>query len=136
MSGVFKISEAALLALHAMAFIADHLDRMVTTKEIATCHNASEAHLSKVMQRLVKAGMVKSVRGPGGGFVLEKKASDIALLDIYELFEGKLSNDNCLFSTPVCGGIDCIFGNLISELNSITKKYLEKTKLSDTIHKK
>ena len=131
MSGTLKISEAAVLGLHAMVFIAKNRDNMATTKEIAVFHNASLAHLSKVMQRLVRAGMVKSARGPKGGFILGKNGEEITLLQIYELFEGTLNMNNCLFETPVCGKKNCLFGDLIKDVNNMTRNYLKNTKLSD-----
>ena len=121
MSGILKISEAAVLGLHAMVFIAKNHDKMATTKEIAGFHNASLAHLSKVMQRLVRAGMVKSVRGPKGGFKLGENGEKITLLQIYELFEGPIDMNNCLFDISVCGRKNCVFGNLIKEVNTMTK---------------
>ena len=133
MSGVFSISEAALLAVHAMNFIARHHGRTVSTREIAEFYHASEAHLSKVMQRLAKAGMVKSVRGPKGGFILGKNCGDITLLDLYELFEGTLIMNSCLFSKPKCSRQNCIFGDLFKEFNVRVKNFLENKNLNDTI---
>jgi len=129
MSTILKISEAAILGLHAMIMIADNIDRMVSTREIATAFNASETHLSKVMQRLVKAGYLKSVRGPGGGFVLIRKPEDINLMEIYELFEGALSVNGCMFQTPLCSSENCVFGGLLDNINNIITGYLKSTDL-------
>lgn len=127
MTGMLKISEAANLAIHAVTYIASYNDHIVSTKEIASFHKVSEAHLSKVMQRLVKSGLLKSIRGPKGGFVIEKHYSKITLLDIYEIFEGPLQTTNCLFKTPVCGRETCIFGDLFHKLNTTVKSYLSST---------
>lgn len=135
MSGILKISEAAVLALHAMMFIANHTDHMVSTREIASVHHASEAHLSKVMQRLVKAGYINSIRGPKGGFELRKETGSITLLELYELFEGPIELKNCLIGFPVCDGKMCIFGDLLGELNRLVINYLTNTKLSDVTRK-
>ncbi len=67
MPGILNISEATSLAIHAMIYIEANSNRKVSTKEIAVEFDASEAHLSKVLQRLVRSGYVKSVRGPKQG---------------------------------------------------------------------
>ena len=135
MSGFFKISEATVLALHAMVYISNHPDRMVSTKEIAEFHHASEAHLSKVMQRLVKAGFINSIRGPKGGFEVVKEPCKISFLELFELFEGPPELKKCLLGTQVCAENECIFGNLLEDLNSRIMNYLANTKLSDISHK-
>ncbi|MCE5252344.1 Rrf2 family transcriptional regulator [bacterium] len=136
MSRVLNISDAAILAFHALVYCAGHTDRTVSLREIATEYRVSEAHLSKVMQRLVKAGFVKSTRGPGGGFMLDNDPGAISMLEIYELFEGPLSTSSCLFETPVCSFDTCVFGALLDELNTTVRKYLTTTKLSDIAHAK
>jgi DNA-binding IscR family transcriptional regulator len=64
MSNILKISEAASLALHTTVILAANPNRLVSTKKLASQLHASEAHLSKVLQRLEKADIVNSTRGP------------------------------------------------------------------------
>ena len=134
MSGVLKMSEAAVLAFHALIYIAAHEEGFVTNAEIASVLHASEAHLSKVLQRLVKAGLVKSIRGPRGGFVLKKDSDAITLRDIYELFEGSLEHDVCLLEEPVCGN-NCVFGDLLTKVNDLVREYMTNTRLKDAVEK-
>lgn len=130
MDNVLKISEAASLALHTMAFLSANRDRRLSTHEIAGELGASEAHLSKVLQRLVKAGFVTSVRGPGGGFALHDGKENLSLLQVYEAIEGRLAPAKCLLGKPICGG-HCILGGLIGDLNKQVRDYLAGTRLSD-----
>jgi len=104
---------------------------MVTNKEIAKALNVSENHLSKVLQRLGRVGLVKSVRGPKGGFILGKAANDISLLDVYESIEGPFVMSNCLLGIPICDGNKCILGGLLKTLNTEVRDYLAGTKLSE-----
>ena len=129
MSSVLKISDAASLALHSMVILAESPNVLVTAKKAARDLLVSEAHLSKVMQRLVKSGLVDSVRGPGGGFKLAKPANKITLLDVYETIDGPLDEDNCLLHLKVCERNVCIMGNEIAEVNAKIKKYLADTNL-------
>ena len=129
MSKILNISEATALALHAVVYLEAHNNRKVSTREIAEEFHASEAHLSKVMQRLVKAGMVNSVRGPKGGFEVGKPTEEISLLQLYELFEGPVSDTICLFGESVCGLDNCIIGDLLSNVNNHVIEYMTKTSL-------
>jgi len=133
MSGLINISEAAVLAFHAMIYIAESGNPMVSTKEIAAAHKASVAHLAKVMQRLAKAGFVSSIRGPKGGFRLAKNPESITLLELYELFEGTVQESSCLFEFPVCGRDKCVFGDSIKDINALVMRFLSGTRLSDIV---
>ncbi|MDP2983599.1 MAG: Rrf2 family transcriptional regulator [Candidatus Latescibacter sp.] len=134
MSGVLKMSEAAVLAFHAMIYIAVRETGFVTNAEIASALRASEAHLAKVLQRLSKAGLVKSIRGPRGGFILGKDSGAITLRDIYELFEGSMEHDMCLLEAQVCGN-NCIFGDLLIHVNDRVREYMTNTLLKDAVEK-
>jgi Rrf2 family protein len=131
MSKVFNISEATSMAIHAMALLAKREGKKMTTKEIAIALEVSEHHLSKVLQRLNKTGLVKAVRGPRGGFVLDKDPGQVTLLEIYEEFEGPIDNSKCLFEQEVCRDENCVLGGLIAHLTGHVKDYLAGTKLSD-----
>ncbi|HPO08283.1 MAG TPA: Rrf2 family transcriptional regulator, partial [bacterium] len=89
------------------------------------------AHLSKVLQRLGKVGLVTSIRGPKGGFVLSRGGDEIALLEVYEAIDGPLASSSCLFHTPICDGQNCILGDLLSPVNQMVRNHLAKTKLSE-----
>ena len=131
MSSIVKVSGAASLALHAMSFLAVHEgDPMVSTHEVAETFHCSEDHLKKVVQRLVRAGVVRTVRGPRGGIALARPANKITLLEIFEAMEGPLETGNCILGNPVCSYNECIMGGLTESLNKQAKAYLVKTRLS------
>jgi len=58
--------------------------------------------LFKIMITLVKAGIVKSVRGRNGGFMLGRNSEDIALYDIIEAVEGPIALKHCLMDADKC----------------------------------
>ncbi len=131
MSDLLKISEATAIALHVMAFLSSEVGVMVSAKKIARHLDCSEAHLAKVMQRLGKMGLVKSARGPHGGFLLGRPARSITLLEIYEAIEGPLKPARCLFKSPVCDGSQCILGDFLEKIGNEFKTYMTDKKLSD-----
>ena len=131
MHSVLRISEAASLAIHAAACLAGDAGRSWTTEEIAHRLHASENHLSKVLQRLAKAGLVQSHRGPGGGFRLAKDPSDIRLLAVYQAIEGALPQGHCLLGRQVCGNGACILGSFLGDVKEQLRDRLAGTRLSD-----
>ena len=130
MSGVVKFSEAASLALHTMSYLAVESDRLVSVREVAEALGVSENHLAKVMQRLTRAGLAASTRGPKGGFVLTREARDVTMLEVYEAIEGPLEVHHCLFPTARCTG-DCILGDVVGQANRLVRDHLSRTHLSD-----
>lgn len=133
MSGsIIKISEAASIALHAMIQLVQNQDKLLSVKEIAAKIEVSVNHLSKVMQRLNKAGYIDSIKGFNGGFRLSVAPEDVTFLDIYELFDGRIKNTECILATRECGD-KCIFDNLVSSVSQQVKEKFEKTKLSDFV---
>lgn len=130
MKNIIQISEAASLALHGTGLLA-YNDRRMSIHEISEIINASEAHLSKVFQRLVREGLVRSVRGPGGGFELTRPPEEITLLEVYSAIEGIPSSDTCLLRTASCPFKRCIFGDLIKDLTKRFLEHLENTTLGE-----
>lgn len=131
MSSVVAFSEAASLALHSMAVIAREKELPVSLTRITASTGVSSTHLAKVLQRLVKAGLLLSTRGPKGGFEAARPLEAISLLEIYEAIEGPMEVRSCLFACGSCPfGFDrCLFGNLLDETNRTFRDYLAATTL-------
>ncbi len=130
MSKLFNISEAATIAIHAMALIAKN-DLGLNALQISEQTGFSKNHTSKILQQLVKYGLLTSTRGPKGGFVLKKRADEINLLDIYVLIEGNISNDTtCKMSCTDCPFENCILGGLREKFSEEFENYLLNKKLS------
>ncbi len=131
MRGIVHISEAASLGFHAMAVLSSDTYGRFTAAEIAGTLTCSEAHLSKVLRKLVRAGLVLSARGPGGGFRLARKPEKIALIEIYEAVEGPFQASDCLMDDPCCRSSECIMSELVTSINSEAREYLRSRKLSE-----
>lgn len=131
MASVLQISDAATLALHATVYLAANEGEPTSTGQMAEAFGASKAHLSKVLQRLSRSGLVKSVRGPKGGFSLAQPADEVTLLQVYESIEGELESVDCLLGEPVCNGRECMLGDLLESLNGQVRERFAGTHLSD-----
>jgi Rrf2 family protein len=126
-----KISEAASLGMHALGYLAKREDGPITSREIANRFEISEAHLAKVLQRLVKVELLRSVRGPRGGFILSRSPDSVTLLEVFEAIEGRFEPSQCLLSSAICDGDDCILGRIVLEANNVLRARLEETTLVD-----
>ncbi|MCX6357717.1 MAG: Rrf2 family transcriptional regulator [Candidatus Aureabacteria bacterium] len=131
MARLIRISEASALGLHVMVLMAGAREKPLPTGAAASRLGVSGAHLSKVLQRLGRAGLVKSIRGPEGGFTLAKKSGAISLLDVYEAIEGRCEKSACLFGAPACGGTRCILGGVLEKADGAMRAYLGNTTLAD-----
>lgn len=72
-------------ALRIIAHLAAHYGEAgVTTRDIAAVTKVPESYLSKVLQELARAGLIKSQRGPNGGSVLARDPADVNLYDVVQ----------------------------------------------------
>ena len=82
-----KLSSRADYAAKAMLELSINPDRPVTLAYLARLQDISISYLEQIFAQLRKHGLVKSVRGPGGGYVLNKPFSDITIGDIVEAID-------------------------------------------------
>ncbi len=76
----------------------------VKGKDIATIQNITEPYLEQIMISLKSACLVKTVRGCYGGYELNLPPEKISVLDIIEIFEGKIEFADCLENRFECSG--------------------------------
>ncbi|MBT3219260.1 MAG: Rrf2 family transcriptional regulator [Proteobacteria bacterium] len=131
MRSLLRISDAASLAIHAAALLASAKEP-IRVSVLASILEASDAHLSKVMQRLARAKVVNSVRGRHGGFVLRQKPEEISVLDVWEAIDGPLGKPGCLLDHPHCpAAATCPMHGLEGVLHRKVRDTLATTLLSD-----
>lgn len=131
MSNPVKISEAASLAMHAAAVLAGTEGGRASAEAIADSLGVSRAHLVKVLQRLAKAGLVRSSRGPGGGYSLARPPKDISVREIYETMEGPIDVSSCAMEVPTCGWASCVLGDLLCKLGRELRDRLDSVTVAD-----
>ncbi len=68
----------------------------ITIKEIADRQGISFSYLEQILHRLGKAGLIDSVRGPAGGYLLARKPSKLTIGDIIRTLEGPIALSHCL----------------------------------------
>jgi Rrf2 family protein len=125
-----KLSTRARYGVRLMVELAVTYDKgPVYLKDIAKIQNISEKYLSLIIIPLRTVGLVKSIRGAHGGYILAKNPSQITLKEIIDVLEGDCSLVDCVKNpsscsrVPICASHDiwAIIGGKISEtLSSIT----------------
>lgn len=91
-----KISTKGRYGLRALIDLAQYSEiEPVSISSISARQGISERYLEQIMSLLKKAGLVKSIRGAGGGYVLAKEMSGISVGDILRALEGSLEPVEC-----------------------------------------
>lgn len=95
----------------------------------------SQAYLEQIFMKLRRAGLVKSSRGPGGGYVLSRQAEDISILEIMEAVEEPVQMTRCSLSDVggCVSGHRCLTHGLWQDLGSHIKGFLAQTSLSHVV---
>lgn len=93
---MLKLTKKIDYGLMAIAYIAGNYgERVVNTKEIAETYNIPVELLAKILQRMVKGGLITSLSGPKGGYSLSTSPSNITIAQIIEALEGDLNILSC-----------------------------------------
>lgn len=92
--------EYALRALTHLAMLDDQ--RMATVKDISEREELPKQFLAKLLQTMARAGIVASVKGPGGGFALARPMDDITLYDVVNCIDGNVDFDSCAVGLREC----------------------------------
>ena len=99
------LSQTSIYALRAMGLLAQQPDHTpVLSSKIAKEMDIPKNFLSKILNRLVRAGLIISIRGRNGGFALAKPASQIKLFDIVSLFMIINNFKKCFLGFHACDG--------------------------------
>jgi Rrf2 family nitric oxide-sensitive transcriptional repressor len=130
MSSPVNIPEAVSLALHALTKLTTSQDESVKLNDLLIKPGSAD-HLSKVMQKLVAAGMVNSKRGRNGGFSLAVAPEDLRLMDVWLAIEGTFQSGSCPYLNRGCGLSRCIFASIFKEASEVIREYFTETTLAD-----
>jgi Rrf2 family protein len=88
--------------------------------------------LAKIFQKLVRAGLLRSARGRGGGFSLAREQHEITLMHIIEAIEGPQLMDKCVVGLARCNdAMPCSQHDLYKPIRQRLKDYLRTTTLAD-----
>jgi Rrf2 family transcriptional regulator, iron-sulfur cluster assembly transcription factor len=89
-------------AIRCLLFLVEHRGRLATKTEIAKAVDAPDLFVAKILQRLVKASVLVSVRGIHGGFALAREPAAISLLDVLGASQASLAFRPCVLNPKAC----------------------------------
>jgi len=128
-----KLSTRGRYALRAMLDISLRAgEGPVLFRDISKRQDISDLYLAQLRSRLKTAGLVRSIRGPKGGFLLTKPPSQIRFIEIVEAMEGSSAPVECVEDAAVCsrGGV-CPARTVWLEIKKAIDQVLESTTLYD-----
>lgn len=97
------LPQTAEYALRAMACVAlKENEEPVPSKVLARATGIPNHYLSKIMRKMVAAGLVTSQKGHGGGFKLAREPEQITFKKILETVDYKIDPDECVFGWEKC----------------------------------
>jgi Rrf2 family iron-sulfur cluster assembly transcriptional regulator len=131
---IMRLTAKSRYAVTALLDLAIHTQNTrVTLADIADRQVISLSYLEQLFSRLRKAGFVKGIRGPGGGYMLAKSVNDITIADIIESVNEPISATACEGRENCFNGEICLVHDLWADLDQEIESYLSKITLADEI---
>jgi Rrf2 family iron-sulfur cluster assembly transcriptional regulator len=135
-----KLTTKGRYAVMAMVDLAQHAEAgPVTIAAIAERQRISLSYLEQLFAKLRRGGLVKSVRGPGGGYVLNHPASETRIADVILAVDEPIKATRCTDGSPqgcIPGHGRCLTHDLWEELGRQIYLYLSAVTLGDVIEKR
>jgi Rrf2 family transcriptional regulator, iron-sulfur cluster assembly transcription factor len=132
-----KISTQSRYGLRALFDIAYHSAGLSTqVKDISARQAISPRYIEQIFQKLKKAGIIKSVRGPSGGYYLARKIDEITVGDVVRATEGAVELVHCTGnkakSKQACDRIrECVVRDVWTQASRRLMTYLDSVTLQD-----
>ena len=136
--GRYAVMAMTDLARHSDALGAETRARAVSLAAIAARQEISLSYLEQLFARLRRQGLVRSARGPGGGYRLAKAAAETSVAEIVLAVDEPLRATRCSLGSGGCmaGGERCATHHLWEELGEQIHLFLAGVSLSDVIEQR
>lgn len=133
-----KISTKGRYALRLMVDLAAHggENHPVSLRDVAGRQNLSDKYLEQIVTPLSRAGLVRSVRGAGGGYLLTRTPTEYTVGDILRPLEGDLAPVECATDEAFCDRCgDCVTIELWQEIHRAVSAVVDGTTLDDLVER-
>lgn len=129
------ISRTAEYAIRAMVALRSHgAGAPMLAREISKQTGIPQNYLSKIMHSLGRAGLVSSVRGPGGGFQLRTPSQRVTTYEIVALFEDLGNRRRCFLGKDICSDEhSCSAHDQWKRVWAVYEEFLQKTTLTTLV---
>jgi Rrf2 family protein len=133
---MLKLSTKGQYGVRAMFELAKNYDKgPLTIKEIAKRQGVSISYLEQLMNRLRKSELIKSRKGPGGGYIINREPAEISVGMILNSLEGPVAITQCLDPTAKgCKRVEgCVARLLWKSLGEKIEEFLDTINLDDLL---
>ena len=131
-----KLTTKSRYAVTAMLDIASHnTGNPISLPEISHRQNISLSYLEQLFSRLKKNGLVDSIKGPGGGYILSKDANEIVISEVIQAVDEDLETTACNGKSNCHNNHQCISHNLWQDLGTEINNFLSDITLKQVIAK-
>lgn len=132
-----KISTKGRYGLRALIDLAQYSEEEpVSISSISARQGISERYLEQLMTLLKKAGLIKSIRGAGGGYILAKDVSEISVGDVLRALEGNLEPVECsaFHEKEICEAADsCVTKYVWKKINESINRTVDEMDLKQLV---
>ena len=132
-----KLSTKVRYTTRAMLDLALHFNEgAIQIKDICERQDVSEQYLKNLMASLIAANLIRSVRGPRGGFTLARPPSQIRVIEIVQATEGSIALVDCVDAPEICSRADlCVTRDVWTEMGDAMSAVLESLTLQDLVER-
>src|SRR6476659_8029724 len=129
---MLKLTKKADYGLMAMKHLAEHAqDGSCSAKDVAEAYGIPQEALAKILQRLVKAGLLQSQHGTNGGYTLARPAHTISAFEVIKAIDGPLFITSCITVRGECDQSDrCNIREPLRKVNESIEAVLKRIKIS------
>ena len=132
-----KISTKGRYALRLMLDLALHSGgEAIPLKEVAERQEISDKYLEQIVTQLSRAGLVRSIRGAGGGYLLTRAPEDYSVGEILRVLEGNLAPVSCANGTGCCDrAAHCVTLEVWQKIQDAVSGVVDHITLADLVHR-
>ncbi len=131
-----RLSHAAKYAVYALVHMAAREDNALRiSRAIAQAEGIPDLYLMKVLRPLVTQGILRSIKGPNGGYNLAKSPREITLLDVIEAVDGPIQG-HVSFERPGVRALEQKLQAVCNEAAAEVRRQFRKVRLTDLTRKR
>ena len=128
---MLKITKKVEYALIAMRHLKERPGDLVPVSEISNLYGIPRELLAKTMQQLASNNILKSVKGPHGGYKVTSQSSETTLNNFFEILEGPTAIMDCYFDDGCNHSTNCNIKTPINKINDSIRNLFDNLTLAD-----
>lgn len=133
---MLKVSTKIRYALRVLVIMANKKE-VISSSQLAEKSGVSPYYLRQILFKLEKNGVIESIRGGKGGYILKMNLEKIRIYDVFKFFGENIQIVDCLSDNPECKFYeDCIIRPFWEDLKKQIKEKLENTTIKDLLKNK